>query len=49
MLALMGAGAITTTAFLPQWRRRHLRDGFVLRGSALQAVVMAVIALTDPV
>lgn len=49
MLASMGVGAITATAFLPQWRRRHPRDGLVLRGAALQASAMAVMALTDQV
>lgn len=47
LLASMGAGAIASTAVLPQLRRRYSRDGLVLRGAALQAAAMAVMALTD--
>jgi MFS family permease len=46
LLAAMGAGAITSTAFLPRLRRRYSRDGLVLRGAAVQATAMAVMAVT---
>lgn len=46
LLAAMGAGAITSTAFLPRLRRRYSRDGLVLRGAAVQAAAMAVMAVT---
>ena len=47
LLASMGAGAIASTAVLPRLRRRYSRDGLVLRGAAVQAASMAVMALTD--
>lgn len=47
LLASMGAGAIASSAFLPQLRRRYSRDGLVLRGTAMQAGAMAVMAVTD--
>ncbi|MDO9406705.1 MAG: MFS transporter [Polaromonas sp.] len=47
LLASMGAGAITATFFLPQLRKRYVRDALVLRGAALQAVSMAALAVTD--
>jgi MFS family permease len=40
----MGAGAIVSTAFLPQLRRTYARDALVLRGSVLQSAAMAVVA-----
>ena len=46
LLAAMGAGAIASTAFLPRLRRRYSRDGLVLRGAAVQATAMAVMAVT---
>ncbi|MCW5669224.1 MAG: MFS transporter [Hydrogenophaga sp.] len=46
LLAAMGAGAITSTAFLPRLRRRYSRDGLVMRGAAVQAAAMAVMAVT---
>ena len=46
LLASMGAGAIASTAFLPRLRRRYARDGLVLRGAAVQALAMAVMAVT---
>jgi MFS family permease len=46
LLASMGAGAIASTAFLPRLRGRYSRDGLVLRGAALQAAAMAVMAVT---
>lgn len=47
LLASMGAGAIGSTALLPQLRRRYTRDALVLRGAWLQAGTMAVMAWTD--
>ncbi|WP_066267849.1 MFS transporter [Hydrogenophaga palleronii] len=47
LLASMGAGAIASTAVLPRLRRRYVRDALVMRGAALQAASMAVMALTD--
>ena len=44
LLASMGAGAIVSTAFLPQLRRTYARDALVLRGSVLQSVAMGAVA-----
>ena len=44
LLASMGAGAIVSTAFLPQLRRTYARDALVLRGSLLQSVAMGAVA-----
>lgn len=49
LLASMGAGAIVSTFFLPRLRRRYPRDALVLRGALLQAVAMAVMAMTEHV
>ncbi len=46
MLASMGAGAIVSTAFLPQLRRAMSRDTLVLSGAAVQSVAMLVMAFT---
>ena len=46
MLASMGAGAIVSTAFLPQLRRALPRDTLVLGGAAVQSVAMLVMAFT---
>jgi predicted MFS family arabinose efflux permease len=47
LLASMGAGAILSTFFLPRLRGRYTRDGLVMRGAAVQAGSMAVMALTN--
>jgi predicted MFS family arabinose efflux permease len=47
LLAAMGAGAIAAAGVLPRLRRRYVRDQLVLRGAALQAASMAVMASTD--
>uniref|UniRef100_UPI00201E6044 MFS transporter n=1 Tax=Ramlibacter sp. 2FC TaxID=2502188 RepID=UPI00201E6044 len=44
LLAAMGAGAITAALFLQKLRQRWSRDALVVRGAALQSVVMAVVA-----
>jgi MFS family permease len=49
LLASMGMGAIVSTVFLPQLRRRFSRDVLVLCGAALQSVAMIVIALTPTI
>jgi MFS family permease len=46
MLASMGAGAIVSTAFLPQLRRALPRDALVLSGAAVQSLAMLVMAFT---
>lgn len=46
LLAAMGAGAIGSTAFLPQLRRNFSRDTVVLGGAVIQSVSMLVIAFT---
>lgn len=46
MLASMGAGAIVSTAFLPQLRRAFPRDTLVLGGASVQSLAMVVMALT---
>jgi MFS family permease len=46
LLASMGMGAIFSTLFLPQLRRRYSRDVLVLCGAAVQSVAMIIIALT---
>ena len=46
LLASMGLGAIISTFFLPQLRRRLARDALVLSGTALQSAAMLVVALT---
>ena len=46
MLASMGAGAIVSTAFLPQLRRALSRDALVLSGAAVQSLAMLVMAFT---
>jgi len=47
LLAAMGAGAIAAAGVLPRLRRRYVRDQLVLRGAALQAASMAVLASTE--
>lgn len=47
LLASMGMGAIVSALFLPRLRKRYTRDGLVLRGAALQALSMAVVAWAD--
>jgi predicted MFS family arabinose efflux permease/quinol monooxygenase YgiN len=46
LLASMGAGAIVSTAFLPQMRRLLARDALVLCGAAVQSLAMLVMAFT---
>ena len=46
MLASMGAGAIVSTAFLPQLRRALSRDALALSGAAVQSFAMLVMAFT---
>nr|WP_315235231.1 MFS transporter [uncultured Albidiferax sp.] len=46
LLASMGLGAIISTLFLPQLRRRLARDALVLSGAAVQSAAMLVVALT---
>jgi MFS family permease len=46
LLASMGMGAIISTIFLPQLRRRFSRDVLVLCGAAVQSMAMLIIALT---
>jgi MFS family permease len=46
LLAAMGSGAIVSTAFLPQLRRKFSRDALVLGGAGLQSCAMVIIALT---
>jgi MFS family permease len=46
LLASMGMGAIISTMFLQQLRRRFSRDVLVLCGAAVQSVAMVVIAIT---
>ena len=46
MLASMGAGAIVSTAFLPQLRRAFPRDTLILCGAAIQSIAMMVMAFT---
>ena len=46
LLAAMGAGAIGSTAFLPQLRRNFSRDTVVLGGAVIQSVSMLVMAFT---
>ena len=46
LLAAMGAGAIVSTAFLPQMRRALSRDALVLCGAAIQSLAMLVMAFT---
>jgi MFS family permease len=46
LLASMGMGAIISTMFLPQLRRRFSRDVLVLCGAVVQSVAMVIIALT---
>ena len=46
MLASMGAGAIVSTAFLPQLRRAMPRDTLILGGAAMQSLAMLVMAFT---
>ena len=46
LLAAMGAGAIGSTAFLPQLRRNFSRDAVVLGGAVIQSLSMLVIAFT---
>jgi MFS family permease len=46
LLASMGMGAIISTMFLQQLRRRYSRDVLVLCGAAVQSVAMVVIAIT---
>ena len=47
MLASMGAGAIVSTAFLPQLRRALSRDALALSGAAVQSLAMLVMAFTS--
>lgn len=47
LLAAMGAGAIVASGFLPRLRRLYPRDGLIIRGAAVQAMAMAVMAVTD--
>ncbi|MBV1731371.1 MAG: MFS transporter [Hydrogenophaga sp.] len=49
LLAAMGAGAIVASGFLTRLRRSYPRDGLILRGAAVQAASMAVMAVTDQV
>jgi MFS family permease len=44
LLASMGAGAITTTLFLPRMRQAISRDGLVMSGTVLQAVATIAVA-----
>ena len=46
LLAAMGAGAIGSTAFLPQLRRNFSRDAVVFGGAVIQSLSMLVIAFT---
>jgi quinol monooxygenase YgiN len=46
LLACMGAGAITTTGFIPGLRHQFSRDGLILSGAALLSLAMLMIALT---
>jgi MFS family permease len=46
LLASMGMGAIVSTLFLQQLRRRFSRDTLVLCGAAVQSAAMLVIAFT---
>ena len=46
MLASMGAGAIVSTAFLPQLRRALSRDALVMCGTVVQSLAMLVMAFT---
>jgi quinol monooxygenase YgiN len=46
LLASMGAGAIVSTAFLPQLRRLLSRDALVLYGAGVQSLAMLVVAFT---
>ncbi|MGA8515485.1 MAG: MFS transporter [Burkholderiaceae bacterium] len=46
LLASMGMGAIISTAFLQQLRRRFSRDVLVLCGAAVQSAAMVIIAFT---
>lgn len=46
LLASMGLGAIAATSFLPRLRQRYPRDVLVQGGATLQALTMAVMALS---
>lgn len=47
LLAAMGAGAITSSMFLPRLRQRYPRDGLIVRGAAVVALAMGVVAITN--
>ncbi|MBU1352951.1 MAG: MFS transporter [Gammaproteobacteria bacterium] len=49
LLASMGAGAITAAMFLPRLRQAMARDVLVIRGTILQAVATAVMAVAPNV
>lgn len=49
LLAAMGAGAIVSTAFLPNLRRRFSRDHLVFGGAAIQSAAMSILAWSDQV
>lgn len=46
LLAAMGSGAIAAAAILPRLRRRYTRDALVIRGMAVQSIVMVVVAMS---